>query len=411
MEHFPLMVPGAAAAEKAATIEAPFDRSPIATVEQVDRSGAERALATADRLFRDRDAWLSPARRIEILRRAAAILQDHRKELAVEAAREGGKPLVDSLVEADRAVDSIRLCADHLSAQAGGEIPMDRNAASAGRLAFTHHEPVGVVVAFSAFNHPLNLIAHQIGPAIAAGCPTIVKPAKATPLSCFRLVRILREAGLSDGWCQPLVTVDQDLAQAMAFDPRVGFFSFIGSGSVGWALRAKLAPGTRCSLEHGGVAPVIVAADADLDYALPLLVKGGFYHAGQVCVSVQRIFADRKIARTLAERMAAAAVELKVGDPTLPDTAVGPLIRPSEVRRVAQWVDEAVGAGAERLCGTATSPLPSGEGPGVKAAAAGDAGDRPALTLALSQGERVPKLSPLPSGVGPGVRAGCRPMH
>ena len=233
---------------------------------------------------------------------------------------------------------------------------MDRNPASAGRLAFTHHEPIGVVVAFSAFNHPLNLIAHQVGPAIAAGCPTIVKPAKATPLSCFRLVGILREAGLPAEWCQPLVTVDQALAQAMAFDPRVGFFSFIGSGSVGWALRAKLAPGTRCSLEHGGVAPVIVAADADLDYALPLLVKGGFYHAGQVCVSVQRIFADRKIARTFAERLAAAAAELKVGDPTLPDTAVGPLIRPSEVRRVAEWVEEAVRRSGVRGQGSGGGP-------------------------------------------------------
>ena len=151
----------------------------------MDRAGAERALATAHALFQDRDAWLSPARRIEILRQAADILQQRREQLALEAAREGGKPLVDSLVEADRAVDSIRLCAEHLRSQAGVEVPMDRNAASAGRLAFTRHEPIGVVLAFSAFNHPLNLIAHQVGPAIAAGCPVVVKPAKAAPLSLF----------------------------------------------------------------------------------------------------------------------------------------------------------------------------------------------------------------------------------
>ena len=237
------MVPGAVPAAEVAQVSAPFDRAPIATVEQVDRAGAERALATAHALFQDRDAWLSPARRIEILRQAADILQQRREQLALEAAREGGKPLVDSLVEADRAVDSIRLCAEHLRSQAGVEVPMDRNAASAGRLAFTRHEPIGVVLAFSAFNHPLNLIAHQVGPAIAAGCPVVVKPAKAAPLSCFRFVRILREAGLPEGWCQPLLTVDQDLARSMVSDPRVGFFSFIGSGDVGWALRSRLAPG------------------------------------------------------------------------------------------------------------------------------------------------------------------------
>ena len=218
-----------------------------------------------------------------------------------------------------------------------------------------------MVLAFSAFNHPLNLIAHQVGPAIAAGCPVVVKPAKAAPLSCFRFVRILREAGLPDEWCQPLLTVDQDLAQVMVADARVGFFSFIGSGDVGWPLRSRLAPGARCSLEHGGVAPVIVAADADLDYALPLLTKGGFYHAGQVCVSVQRVFAQRKIARTLAERLAAAAQRLKVGDPTLPDTEVGPLIREKEVERVDQWVQEAVKGAARAPEGRSCAA--AGQGP------------------------------------------------
>ena len=276
--------------------------------------------------------------------------------MALEAAREGGKPLIDSLVEADRAVDSIRLCVEHLRSQAGEEIPMGRTASSGGRLAFTQFEPIGPVLAFSAFNHPLNLIAHQVGPALAAGCPVVVKPAKATPLSCFRLVQILREAGLPEEWCQPLVTIDLDVANQIVADPRVAFFTFIGSGEVGWRLRRQLAPGTRCSLEHGGVAPVIVAADADLDYAVPLLVKGGFYHAGQVCVSVQRIFADRRIARTLAARIASAADGLKVGDPTRLETEVGPLIRPGEVTRVDQWVQEAVQAGAGLLCGGRALP-------------------------------------------------------
>jgi acyl-CoA reductase-like NAD-dependent aldehyde dehydrogenase len=351
VEHFSLMVPGACAAAQQAEVCSPFDGSRLATVEQLDRDGAERALATADALFRNRDGWLSPPVRIKILRQAAAIMQQRREQLAVEAAREGGKPLVDSLVEVDRAIDSVGLCADHLRVQAGSEIPMNRNAASAGRLAFTQYEPLGVVLAYSAFNHPLNMIVHQVAPAVAAGCPVIVKPASATPLSCMRFVRILREAGLPDEWCQPFVAANRELSVEMVSDRRVGYFSFVGSGKVGWSLRSRLGPGARCGLEHGGVAPVVVAADADVDYALPLLAKGGFYHAGQVCVSVQRVFADRQIARQLAEGLAERAKALKVGDPVLPETEVGPLIRRREVVRVHEWVQEAVARGGSLLCG------------------------------------------------------------
>jgi len=350
-EHFPLIVPGAEPDAKHAEVRAPFDGALIATVERAGRDGVQKALETAYGLFRDRDAWLPPPVRIEILAKTARLMQKQRETLALEAAREGGKPLADSLVEADRAIDGVKLCIEHLRTQHGTEVPMALNAASAGRLAFTRHEPIGVVVAFSAFNHPLNLIVHQVAPAVAAGCPAIVKPATATPTSCWRFVRILQEAGLPPEWCQVLLTADQELSVEMIGDRRVGFFSFIGSGRVGWMLRGKLAPGARCALEHGGAAPVIVAGDADLDYALPLLLKAGFYHAGQVCVSVQRVYADKAIARQLAERMAEAAAQLKVGDPTLPDTEVGPLIRHSEVQRVDEWVREAVQAGAELLCG------------------------------------------------------------
>ncbi len=350
-EHFPLMIPGAQADGKLTEVFAPYDGSLIATVEQAGSEAIEKALETAYRLFRDRDGWLSPARRIEILERTVEIMKGRRDSLALEAAREGGKPLIDSRVEADRAINSVQICVNTLRMQAGTEIPMNLNAASAGRLAFTQHQPIGVVVAFSAFNHPLNLIAHQVGPAIATGCPVIVKPAEATPLSCMRFVGILREAGLPEDWCQALLTTDLDVAGKLATDRRVGFFSFIGSDRVGWMLRSRLAPGTRCSLEHGGAAPVIVCADAELDSALPALAKGAFYHAGQVCVSVQRVFAQRDIAGDLAERLASAAKFLTVGDPTSPDTEVGPLIREGEVRRVDDWVREAVDGGADLLCG------------------------------------------------------------
>ena len=346
----PLKVPGAEAAGRLA-VDSPWDGRILAEVETADAAGVERALANAHALFADRDAWLPPARRIEILARVADAMEARQEDLALEAAREGGKPLQDSRVEAARAVDGIRSCIETLRTQAGREIPMGLNAASMHRLAFTHHEAIGVVVAFSAFNHPLNLIVHQVGPAVAAGCPVIVKPAEATPLSCWRLVELFHEAGLPEAWCQALLATDHDVSARLVRDRRVGFFSFIGSGRVGWMLRSQLAPGTRCALEHGGAAPVLFAADADMDDAVPLLNKGGMYHAGQVCVSVQRVFADRRVARGLAERLAGAARELVVGDPTDEATEVGPLIRPAEVERVAEWVREAVEGGAELLCG------------------------------------------------------------
>jgi acyl-CoA reductase-like NAD-dependent aldehyde dehydrogenase len=156
---------------------------------------------------------------------------------------------------------------------------------------------------------------------------------------------------LPEAWGQALLTADNAIASALVTDPRVAFFSFIGSAAVGWRLRGQLAPGARCALEHGGVAPAIVAPDADLDSALPKLAKGGFYHAGQVCVSVQRIFAHRSIVDAVATGLGRLAKELRVGDPTLAETEVGPLIRPGELARVDDWVREAVEAGARLVCG------------------------------------------------------------
>ena len=348
---FKAMIAGGSAAAGTLEVVAPFDRSLIASVETSGSDAVEQALDTAHRLFRDRDKWLPASRRIEILERTADIMAERIEELALESAREGGKPLIDSRVEVVRAIDSIRICVDCMRTESGETIPMGINAASTGRLAFTTSEPIGVVVAVSAFNHPLNLICHQVGPAIAAGCPVVVKPAEDTPLSCLRFVEIVREAGLPEEWCQALVTSSRDVATQLVSDSRVAFFSFIGSARVGWMLRSKLAAGARCALEHGGVAPVIVAQDADLDDAFPKILKAGFYHAGQVCVSVQRVFAHHSIARELAMQLAEGANNLLIGDPTLAETEIGPLIRPAEVERVDQWVKEAVSEGAELLAG------------------------------------------------------------
>jgi len=350
-DRLPLMVPGAKPGPDILEVTAPYDQSPIQTLETAGLDAIDGALDTATRLYRDRDSWLKPVERIQILEKAAAIMSDRAEELVLEAAREGGKPLIDSRVEVARAIDGVKLCVAELRTSAGEEIPMERNLASQGRIALTRHEPIGVVVAFSAFNHPLNLIVHQVGPAVATGCPVIVKPAEATPLSCYRFVEILREAGLPSEWCQALAVADLDVAGALMSDPRVGFFSFIGSAKIGWMLRSRLAPGSRCALEHGGAAPVIVAADADLGDALPLLAKGGLYHAGQVCVSVQRVFAHEDVAGDVASGLAELAGGMRVGDPTVEETEVGPLIRPAEVDRVGEWVAEAEEGDGQTLTG------------------------------------------------------------
>ncbi len=349
-EHFKLLVAEAKADGKI-EVSAPFDGALIATIETGGSDAVEQALATAYALYRDKKNWLTAEQRINILHKTAGIMQSRFDELAIESAREGGKPLIDSKAEVARAIDGIKNCVEVLRTEHGEEIPMGKNSASMNRLAFTTREPIGVVVAVSAFNHPLNLAVHQMGPAIAAGCPVIIKPAEDTPLSCFRLIGILREAGLPEGWCQGIVTSTLEIATQLVTDKRVAFFSFIGSARVGWHLRSQLAPGTRCALEHGGVAPVIVAEDADIDDAVPILAKGGFYHAGQVCVSVQRVFAHKSIARHLAQRIAEAGAKMKVGDPTLADTEIGPLIRHHETSRIDDWVKDALAKGAELISG------------------------------------------------------------
>jgi acyl-CoA reductase-like NAD-dependent aldehyde dehydrogenase len=350
-QHFELMVENAPAPVGQVSVVAPWDGSEIATVATGDERHADAALTAAQTCYENRDGWLPVHERVALLKRIADIMTAEQDELAVAAAREGGKPLPDSQVEVARAIDGIHLCVEVIRSEQGQLVPMGGTAAGAERAAFTRREPIGPVVAVSAFNHPLNLIVHQVAAAIAAGCPVIVKPAADTPLSCLRFVQIAREAGLAPAWCQALITDGHDAAEALVTDPRVAFFSFIGSASVGWRLRSKLAPGARCALEHGGVAPLFLAGDADLDLAVPAVAKGGFYHAGQVCVSVQRVFAHRAVARDFAERLAGAARAQRIGDPTLADTEVGPLIRHAEVERVHEWVSEAVADGAEMLAG------------------------------------------------------------
>ena len=329
----------------------PYDGRELGTLPTAGADHVNDALDAAYSLFRQRDVWLSTPARISILERVAEIMSGEIEELTILAASEGGKPYTDSKVEVVRAINGIQLCIEGLRGEPGTVIPLGTTVASSGRTAFTVKEPVGVVVAVSAFNHPLNLIVHQVGPAVASGCPVIVKPAADTPLSCIRFVEILREAGLPDEWCQVVIADDRKTSEALVTDHRVGFFSFIGSAGVGWMLRAKLAPGVRCALEHGGAAPLVVVPPVDRNAALASVAKGGFYHAGQVCVSVQRVYVPENEAEGFARELGEMADALIVGAPEDRNTEVGPLIRPREAERVADWVDEAVAAGAVLMSG------------------------------------------------------------
>ena len=339
------------------TVRSPFDLHFIREFPLAGEKEIEQAISKANELFHDQSRWLPKHQRIEILEKLAGLMEKQVEELTHIAAEEGGKPYKDSKVEVLRAISGVKIAAAELYNLRGEEIPMGMTAASVNRLAFTTREPIGVVFAISAFNHPLNLIIHQVIPAIATGCPVIVKPASSTPVSCYNLVRLLYEAGLPEDHCTAIVC-SRVLAEKLAADPRIAYVTFIGSHAVGWHLRSILAAGTRISLEHGGVAPVIVDKTADIDEIVPGIARGGFYHAGQVCVSVQRVFVHEEIARSFAEKLAEIASGLIVGDPLDPKTDVGPLIAESEVVRVGKWIEEAVNNGAENLNSKLQIPNP-----------------------------------------------------
>ena len=331
-------------------VKSPFNGRLLQEIPLMDSQIVEEKMARAHALFQNRSRWLKPYERIAILERTKKLMEARVEELTIIAASEGGKPYQDSKVEVLRAINGVQLAIEYIGQIKGNQIPMGITAASLNRLAFTMPEPIGVVLSISAFNHPLNLAVHQIIPAFAVGCPVIIKPASSTPLSAIELVKMMKEAGLPDDWAE-VVVCNRENAELMVKDSRINYFSFIGSAEVGWSLRSKLAPGTHCAMEHGGSAPVIVQPDSDIDEAVSLLGKGAFYHAGQVCVSVQRIYVHKSIMNEFSEKLVAYAKSIKVGDPLDPFTEVGPIIDTWEQERIHNWVTEAVNEGAELMCG------------------------------------------------------------
>jgi acyl-CoA reductase-like NAD-dependent aldehyde dehydrogenase len=323
----------------------------ITTLNCDSQHDIENKLFISSKLYRSYSSGLPKAKRIEVLEQLIKQMQSNQQELAELIASEGGKPLKDALVEVSRATFSVKQAIAYLLTNAPSATSLNNYSEETHYKMQTSSEPIGPVVAVSAFNHPLNLVTHQIISAFAAGCPCIIKPAVETPLSCLKLIEMLENANIPEGWVQAVITDDIQLAEQLVTDPRVAFFSFIGSAKVGWYLRSQLSPGTRCALEHGGVAPAFVDKTADINKAVESLVKGAFYHAGQVCVSTQRIYIERCIFDEFSKKFTDKVKQLKVGDALNADTDVGPLIREQEITRISKWILEAYQMGASVLTG------------------------------------------------------------
>lgn len=334
------------------TVRSPFDNSFVGEVQGKIQAEAEVTLAKAYALSKDKTKTLPHHARVSILEKLVVLVSEQQDEFAMLIAKEGGKPLFDAKIEVTRAIDGIKLAIkEMMHVFSGTEIPMGFSKSSENKMAFTTREPIGVVLVISAFNHPLNLIVHQVVPAIAVGCPVIVKPAGTTPLTCQKFVELVHKAGLPQDWCT-FFPCAIPVAEFLVSDKRISFFSFIGSSKIGWYLRNKLNAGTRYALEHGGVAPVIIDKNIDdIDTVVASIVKGAYYHAGQVCISTKRVYIHKDMMAEISKKIAIAVSKLKVGDPTLIETEVGPLISEREVERVELWVNEALKEGATLLAG------------------------------------------------------------
>ncbi|HXH73497.1 MAG TPA: aldehyde dehydrogenase family protein [Bacteriovoracaceae bacterium] len=292
--------------------------------------------------------------RARILRQVSSLIKEEAEAWALLISTEGGKPLKDARIEVDRSQVTLDLCAEEALRISGENLPMERTTAAINRVAFTYREAIGPVLAISAFNHPLNNIAHQLGCAIASGCAVVVKPAPATPLSAFKLEDFFLKAGLPDG-CLFILNADIPEIEKIASASAISYVSFIGSAKVGWNLRKIIAPGTRLSLEHGGQAPAIIREDADLEQAVQALIRGAFYHAGQVCISTQRIFVHHSLFKNFLASFHKETLKLKIGDARSETTDVGPLIRSGEVTRISSWITEAIQQGARLVTGNEVS--------------------------------------------------------
>jgi acyl-CoA reductase-like NAD-dependent aldehyde dehydrogenase len=327
-------------------------RSPYSgdVVGRVAKGGAAEAERAVDAAARALESPLPAHKRAEILVKVAGLIGRRHEEVARTISDEAGKPIKTARIEASRAMSTYTFAAVEARRLAGEMIPLEGAQAGEGKLGFTVRKPIGVVGAISPFNFPCNLVAHKLAPALAAGCPVVLKPASATPLSALLLAELELEAGLPAGWLNVIVGPASEIGDVLVEDDRVKLITFTGSGDVGWKLQER-APRKRIKLELGNSTPVIVAADADVDTTAAKLAANAFAFAGQSCISVQRIYVERASYDAFVKAFVPLVEALKVGDPADDDTDVGPVIDEDARTRILEWIEEARAAGATVLAG------------------------------------------------------------
>jgi acyl-CoA reductase-like NAD-dependent aldehyde dehydrogenase len=327
-------------------------RSPYSgeLVGRVAKGGASETRQALDAAAAAMTAPLPAHERARILDRVSQLLEERVEEAARTISAEAGKPLKTARVEAQRAASTYTFAALEARRLAGEVVPMDASPAGEGKLALTLRLPIGIIGAISPFNFPLNLVAHKIAPAFAAGCAVVLKPASATPLSALFLAGLEEEAGLPPGWLNVVSGSASAIGDAIVADERVKLITFTGSGPVGWKLQER-APRKRVKLELGNSTPVIVAADADVEGTAAKLAANAFSFAGQSCISVQRIYVERPAFEGFLEAFVPKVEALKVGDPADEETDVGPVIDDDARTRILSWIDDARSSGARVLTG------------------------------------------------------------
>ncbi|MFL5909520.1 MAG: aldehyde dehydrogenase family protein [Gaiellaceae bacterium] len=334
-------------ATDAVEVRSPYSGDVVGTA---PRSGADDARRAIDAAAKALESPLPAHKRAEILVKTAGLIGRRHEEVARTISEEAGKPIKTARVEASRAMSTYTFAAVEARKLVGEMIPMDAAQAGEGKLAFTLRRPIGIVGAISPFNFPCNLVAHKIAPALAAGCPVVLKPASATPLSALLLAELEHEAGLPEGWLTVLVGPASEIGDVLVEDERVRLITFTGSSEVGWKLRER-APRKRVNLELGNSTPVIVAADADVETAAAKLAANAFSFAGQSCISVQRIYVEQPVYDAFLAAFVPKVEALKVGDPSEDDTDVGPVIDADARERILEWIAESDGdllAGGEQ---------------------------------------------------------------
>jgi acyl-CoA reductase-like NAD-dependent aldehyde dehydrogenase len=329
-------------------IRSPYDGSVIASIFQGQRRHAEAAIAAAVKGF-GTTRRLPAFERQRVLRRIAQGITERKTEFAKILAQEAGKPIKAARSEVERSIFTFTVAAEESTRIAGEYLPLDWQEFTAGRWGMVRRFPLGPIAGITPFNFPLNLVAHKVAPAIAAGCSIVLKPSPQTPLTALLLAEVVQQAGWPDGGLN-VVPLSNDDASLLVSDDRLKMISFTGSAKVGWHIKAN-AGKKKVVLELGGNGGVIVHSDADLAYAAGRCVVGGFAYSGQSCISVQRILVERSVLGKFTDLLLAGVQQLRTGDPLEETTDVGPMIGEGEAVRASAWIDEAVRGGARLLCG------------------------------------------------------------